>query len=102
MAESDYQRKLKKEAERNGWTVIKLVRATVNGYPDLLLLHPKAGIVFIEVKGVNGKLSKLQEYRIKELRAKGFTAIIADPSNDTHTNHTITDIMRDVSRIINQ
>ena len=81
-----------------GWTVIKLVRATVNGYPDLLLLHPVAGAVFIEVKAVNGKLSKLQEYRLKELTAKGFTAFAADPSNHEHTNHTITDIMRDVAR----
>lgn len=80
MAEKDYQRKLKAEAERNGWTVIKLVRATVNGYPDLICLHPIRGVVFVEVKDVGGKLSKLQEYRTGDLRAKGFTVLVADPS----------------------
>ena len=90
MAESNYQRKLKQEAERIGWTVIKLVRATVNGYPDLVLLHPMWGIMFIEVKDVKGKLSKLQEYRIQELNTKGFTAIVADPSTHADTIGAIT------------
>jgi len=85
MAENDYQRKLKAEAERNGWTVIKLVRATVNGYPDLICLHPIRGVLFIEVKDVGGKLSKLQEYRISDLRAKGFTVLVADPTNHAQT-----------------
>ena len=85
MAEKDYQRKLKAEAERNGWTVIKLVRATVNGYPDLICLHPIRGVLFIEVKDVGGKLSKLQEYRIGDLRAKGFTVLVADPTNHAQT-----------------
>ena len=90
MAESNYQRKLKQEAERIGWTVIKLVRATVNGYPDLVLLHPIWGIMFIEVKDVKGKLSKLQEYRIQELNTKGFAAIVGDPSNHSDTIAAIT------------
>ena len=90
MAESNYQRKLKQDAERIGWTVIKLVRATVNGYPDLVLLHPTWGIMFIEVKDVKGKLSKLQEYRIQELNTKGFAAIVADPSNHIETIAAIT------------
>jgi hypothetical protein len=85
MAEKDYQRKLKAEAESNGWTVIKLVRATVNGYPDLICLHPIRGVLFIEVKDVGGKLSKLQEYRIGDLRAKGFTVLVADPNNHAQT-----------------
>lgn len=90
MAEKDYQRKLKNEAERIGWTVIKLVRATVNGYPDLLLLHPLWGTVWIEVKDRGGKLSKLQEYRIRDLQTKGFVAIVADPDTHTETMASIT------------
>lgn len=100
MAESDYQRKLKREAEAMGWTVIKLVRATVNGYPDLLLLHPIAGVVFLEVKGKGGKLSKLQEYRLNDLTSKGFTAFAADPSEHDKTINTLRNIMADVSRLI--
>ena len=79
--ESTYQRKLKKHFEGNGWLVIKIIRATVNGYPDLMLLHPLRPIIFIEVKDEKGILSKVQEYRIKELQEKGFIAIVTKPSN---------------------
>jgi hypothetical protein len=85
MAEKDYQRKLKAEAERHGWLVIKLVRATVNGYPDLLLLHPVRGVAFVEVKAKGGRLSKLQEYRINSLTAQGFTALISGPDDYADT-----------------
>ena len=78
--ESTYQRKLKKHFEGNGWLVIKIIRATVNGYPDLMLLHPLRPIIFIEVKDEKGILSKVQEYRIKELQAKGFIAMVTKPS----------------------
>jgi Holliday junction resolvase len=78
--ESTYQRKLKRYFEGNGWLVIKIIRATVNGYPDLMLLHPLRPIIFIEVKDEKGILSKVQEYRIKELQAKGFIAMVTKPS----------------------
>jgi hypothetical protein len=83
--ESTYQRKLKKHFEGNGWLVIKIIRATVNGYPDLMLLHPLRPTIFIEVKDERGVLSKVQEYRIKELQAKGFIAIVTKPSNYDET-----------------
>ena len=78
--ESTYQRKLKKHFEGNGWLVIKIIRATVNGYPDLMLLHPLRPTIFIEVKDEKGILSKVQEYRIKELQEKGFIAMVTKPS----------------------
>jgi Holliday junction resolvase len=83
--ESTYQRKLKKHFEGNGWLVIKIIRATVNGYPDLMLLHPLRPTIFIEVKDDHGVLSKVQEYRIKELQAKGFIAMVTKPSNYDET-----------------
>jgi len=46
--------------------------------------------MFIEVKDVKGRLSKLQEYRIKDLNTKGFAAIVADPSNHSDTIEAIT------------
>lgn len=72
MTEARYQSKLIKEYEAQGWTVIKLVQTNKAGYPDLLLLKPDT-VRFIEVKAAKGKLSAVQEYRIAELRAKGFT-----------------------------
>lgn len=83
--ESTYQRKLKKHFEGNGWLVIKIIRATVNGYPDLMLLHPLRPTIFIEVKDERGVLSKVQEYRIKELQGKGFIAMVTKPSEYNET-----------------
>ena len=70
-AESNYQAKLVKNFEREGWEVIKLLKTNKNGYPDLLLLKPNE-VRFVEVKALKGRLSKIQEYRIKDLRSKGF------------------------------
>lgn len=83
--ESTYQRKLKRYFEREGWLVIKIIRATVNGYPDLMLLHPDRPIIFIEVKDEGGVLSQVQQYRIKELQAKGFIAMVTKPSEYNET-----------------
>jgi Holliday junction resolvase len=87
--ESTYQRKLKRYFEREGWLVIKIIRATVNGYPDLMLLHPLRPTIFIEVKDERGVLSKVQEYRIKELQEKGFIAMVTKPSNYDETTQQV-------------
>jgi hypothetical protein len=50
-----------------------------------MLLHPLRPTIFIEVKDERGVLSKVQEYRIKELQAKGFIAIVTKPSNYDET-----------------
>jgi Holliday junction resolvase len=60
-----------KKYEREKWEVIKLLKTNKNGYPDLLLLKPNE-VRFVEVKALKGRLSKIQEYRIKDLRSKGF------------------------------
>ena len=75
-AESNYQAKLVKNFEREGWEVIKLLKTNKNGYPDLLLLKPNE-VRFVEVKALKGRLSKIQEYRIKDLRSKGFPVEVA-------------------------
>ena len=87
--ESHYQRKLKKKAESLGWLVIKIIKASVNGYPDLMLLHPDRPTIFIEVKDTGGKLSPVQEYRIKELQAKGFIALVSYPETYEETLFSI-------------
>lgn len=81
MTESKYQAKLIKEYEADGWYVIKLITTNKNGICDLLLLKSSFKtasdvklyeVKFVEVKAEKGKLSPLQEYRIKELKEKNF------------------------------
>lgn len=76
MSESTHQRKLIQQLEKAGWYVLRLIKTNKNGIPDLLALKEGETPFFIEVKGENGKPSKLQEYRIKELNDNGFKAII--------------------------
>jgi len=60
-----------KELESMGYYVIKLVKTNKNGIPDLIAIPQQSDVLFIEVKKSKGKLSKLQEYRIKELKSHG-------------------------------
>lgn len=73
--EQQLQTKIKKRLTAEGWIVIKLIKTSANGIPDLLAL--KDGVAkFIEVKQKSGKLSPLQIERINQLRAAGFEAQI--------------------------
>lgn len=74
MSESSYQNKLIKLLEKEGYYVLKLIKTNKNGIPDLLALKEGFEPYFIEVKGVKGKLSELQKYRLKELQKHGFKA----------------------------
>jgi len=69
--EQQIQAKKIKELEAEGYYVIKLINTNKNGIPDLIAIPPNADVLFIEVKQPNGKVSKLQEYRIKELNKHG-------------------------------
>ena len=75
MSEASYQRKLIKQLEAEGYYVLKLINTNKNGIPDLVALKPN-DVKFIEVKGAKTPVSKLQEYRIKELKKLGFNATI--------------------------
>ena len=76
MTEQQVQSKKIKELEAEGYYVLKLIKTNKNGIPDLLALHPDKEILFLEIKTRKGRVSKLQEYRIKELREHGFKADI--------------------------
>ena len=71
MTEQKIQAKKIKELEGQGYYVIKLTTTNKNGIPDLLAIPPNSDVLFVEVKKPKGKLSKLQEYRIKELKKHG-------------------------------
>lgn len=76
MTEQQIQAKKIKELEAEGYYVIKLMKTNKNGIPDLLAIPPHSDVLFIEVKRPDGKLSKLQEYRINELKANNIRAEI--------------------------
>ena len=72
MTEQKIQAKKIKELEKQGYYVIKLTTTNKNGIPDLIALRSDCSILFVEVKTKKGRVSKLQEYRMKELKNYGF------------------------------
>tara|TARA_R110001632_G_scaffold24300_4_gene68002 strand:+ start:937 stop:1182 length:246 start_codon:yes stop_codon:yes gene_type:complete len=72
---SNYQTKIIKEYENNGWMVINLIRTNKNGIPDLLCIKEGERPIFIECKEWNDTLKPLQKFRIKELLNYGVDAI---------------------------
>ena len=71
MTEQQIQSKKIKELESKGYYVIKLINTNKNGIPDIIAIAPSADVLFVEVKKEDGKVSKLQEFRLKELQNHG-------------------------------
>ena len=72
MTEQEIQKKRIKQLESEGYYVIKLINTNKNGIPDLMAIPPNANVLFSEIKKPKGKTSKLQEFRISELKQYGF------------------------------
>ena len=72
MTEQRIQKKRIDQLEKEGYYVLKLIKTNKNGIPDVLGIHPDGRVIFSEIKTPTGKLSKIQEYRLRELEGYGF------------------------------
>tara|TARA_B110000977_G_scaffold75016_1_gene101310 strand:- start:8753 stop:8995 length:243 start_codon:yes stop_codon:yes gene_type:complete len=72
MTEQQIQSKRIKQLEAEGYFVLKLIKTNKNGIPDIIAIAPNSNVIFSEVKTPKGRVSKLQEYRLKELDKYGF------------------------------
>jgi Holliday junction resolvase len=79
--ESKIQKDIIKEAEKQGWYVVKIIQCNKNGFPDLLLMK-NGRVIFIEVKDTGKQLRPLQEYRKKEIEKCGFEFFTLDNCKD--------------------
>lgn len=81
-SESTIQKKILKYLGRQPhcWSV-KVIMTNANGCPDILCCC-KGRFVGIECKRPGGKLSRLQEHHINEIRRAGGTAIVAQCVED--------------------
>ncbi|OAV64326.1 VRR-NUC domain protein [Bacteroidales bacterium Barb4] len=69
--ESEIQRRIIQRLEAEGWYVVKLILTNRPGIPDLMALK-NGKAFFVEVKRPGQRARELQEYRMKELRSRGF------------------------------
>jgi hypothetical protein len=62
MNEKQWQAQVVALAKSLGWIAYHThdSRRSAAGFPDLVLAHPERGIIFVELKTANGKLSEAQ------------------------------------------
>jgi Holliday junction resolvase len=70
---SNFQNKVKKQMQEQGYTVLKIIKLSDSGYPDLQCLKDGKS-VWIECKEKNDTLKPLQKLRIDQLIDQGFDA----------------------------
>lgn len=78
MTESKYEQAWSKKAEARGWYSVKIIQTSKNGFPDRMYMK-NSKIFFVEFKSKKGYLSKLQKYRINQIRGLGFHVLILRP-----------------------
>lgn len=80
MKESKIQKEIIDELEKNGYFVIKVIRANKRGIPDLIICSPNGNFYAIETKrkGKCGNTSPLQDYQMKMINEIGGIAFVAD------------------------
>ncbi len=71
MLESSRQTQIKKKLQADGWIVVKLIKTSLTGIPDILALKDGKAM-FVEVKQPKGVISPIQQYVIDTLRTNGF------------------------------
>lgn len=75
--EGKIQKRVKDILERKGFTVVKVIQLSKNGYPDILAMR-KGQSVWVEVKAEGEKPRELQLIRIRQLQENGFIAFWTD------------------------
>jgi len=77
MSEQKIQFLITNWLKKEGWLVTKLMMTTTSGIPDILAIR-SGKTIFIEVKKPGGRLSKIQKYRIAEIRAQDIPVLVTD------------------------
>lgn len=81
MNASKIQSKICEYCRRNAIPYNNLIKMSVSGWPDLMIVW-RSTTYFFEVKYGNDRLSKLQEYRINELNKVGTIAFVIKSFKD--------------------
>lgn len=76
--ESKLQKQVIKLLEKSGWYVLKVVSSNKPGHPDITAFNEGGETIFIELKSKGKKTTKLQDYRIAELKRRQFKCFIID------------------------
>ncbi len=83
VTEKEWQRTVVEAASVLGWTCYHThdSRRSSAGFPDLTLVHPTHGVVWMELKSARGRLTVDQEWWIVLLQGAGARAGVFRPSD---------------------
>ncbi|NBP24620.1 MAG: VRR-NUC domain-containing protein [Proteobacteria bacterium] len=93
VSEAAFQQVVIDVARWHGWKVFhplpaqnargrwRTAQAGDTGFPDLVLAHPKRGVIFAELKSAIGKLSDRQQAWIDTLRQAGAEVYVWRPAD---------------------
>ena len=73
MKESTIEARLVREVKKRGGQCYKFTSPGSPGVPDRIVILPGGRIVFVELKTEIGRLAKIQQWQIGELRKHGAT-----------------------------
>ena len=77
LKEAAVERYLQAQVTKRGGRSFKFVSPSYRGVPDRIVVAPYGQVWFVEVKTETGKLSKLQEIVINDLREMGAQVFVA-------------------------
>lgn len=78
MRERTIEKHLCDRVHRAGGMCVKFIPTAFAGFPDRIVLLPKAKITFVELKAPGKKPTKLQCFVHERLRAMGFRVLVLD------------------------
>ena len=78
MLESKIQSSITLYLKNQGCLTVKNMTMSLNGWPDITVIPPNGEIYYIEVKAEKGRLSRIQMYRIAQLREHNVTVYIVN------------------------
>lgn len=78
MREKVIEQKLVHAVKARGGIAPKFVSPSMDGMPDRIVLLPRGGIGFVEVKAPGKHPTRLQRLRLRTLQKMGFHAFVLD------------------------
>lgn len=82
MREADLEARLVRGVKAAGGLAYKFVSPGSVGVPDRLVVLPGGRVVFVELKADGGRLSRMQVYRIAQLRGLGAAVRVVKGAED--------------------
>jgi hypothetical protein len=71
MLEKDIERKMCEMIKQRGGLTYKFTSPNNLGVPDRLVITPNGAVWFVELKAERGRLAKMQQFQIAELKKRG-------------------------------